>query len=92
MVVFADRFANAYFGRGNTYRQQGNLEQAIDDYTHAVEINPQYANAFFNRGISYAERGNNPRAIADLESYLRLTPDASDAQQVREHIDRLQGG
>ncbi|MDR0895869.1 MAG: tetratricopeptide repeat protein [Prevotellaceae bacterium] len=31
----------AYYLRGNAYRKQGNWQQALNNYQHAIEINPQ---------------------------------------------------
>ena len=29
------------------------IEEAIENYSKAIEINPQYANAYYNRGLHY---------------------------------------
>jgi len=45
--------AQEYYNRGNIYGKQGNLTQAISDYTKAIEINPKYTEAYYNRGNTY---------------------------------------
>ena len=35
---------------GNILSDLGRTEEAIKDYSTAIEINPQYANAYYNRG------------------------------------------
>ncbi len=47
------RDAEAYNNRGNTHADKGQYDQAISDYTKALEINPQDAIAYCNRGIVY---------------------------------------
>jgi tetratricopeptide (TPR) repeat protein len=44
--------AGEYFNHGLVYRKQGNLPQAISDFTKAIAINPNYADAYCFRGFS----------------------------------------
>ncbi len=46
----------AYIHRGQGYSDRRQYDQAISDYTKALEINPRYAEAYYNRGIIYAKR------------------------------------
>ena len=43
----------AYYNRGVAYGDLGQYQKEIDDYTRAIELDPQHANAYFNRGITY---------------------------------------
>ena len=38
--VSTDTLANAYYLRGNAYRQQGNVRMALNSYLEAMEIDP----------------------------------------------------
>ena len=42
--------ATIYLEQGNEHIKQGNLDQAITDYTRALEINPRYAVAYIGHG------------------------------------------
>lgn len=38
--VSRETLANAYYLRGNAYRQQGNVRMALNSYLEAMEIDP----------------------------------------------------
>ena len=58
--------AEEYLRSGNDNFKLDNFDQAIVDYTRAIDINPNLAKAYNNRGVAYAREGSLPRAIADF--------------------------
>ncbi len=60
--------------RGDRYSRNGVYEQAIDDYTRAIELDEAFAEAYFNRGVSYYDLGQYQEAITDLSQAIRLNP------------------
>jgi tetratricopeptide (TPR) repeat protein len=53
---------------------EGNLEDAISEFTSAIEFNPENSEAYFNRGIALAESGNIEDALQDYQTVLVLNP------------------
>lgn len=51
---------------GNDDFKLGNFDQAIVEFTKAIDIDPNLAKAYNNRGVAYAQEGSLPRAIADF--------------------------
>ena len=45
--------AEAYYNRGIAYGDKGEYDKAIEDYSKAIELNPEYAEAYNNRGNAY---------------------------------------
>ncbi len=43
--------AYIYYNRANLHTLSGRLPDAYDDYTKAIELNPNFAEAYFNRGL-----------------------------------------
>ncbi len=66
--------ARAYFGRGYSYSEQGDLDKAIADYTKAVELSPQYAAAYNNRGVCYGKQGDTGQALANYTKAIEINP------------------
>jgi tetratricopeptide (TPR) repeat protein len=62
----------AYYNRGVTYGELGNLRQAISDYDRTIEINPKYAMAYYNRGVAHIKLGNRSKAMEDLKTAARF--------------------
>ena len=61
----------------------GRKEDAINDYTKAIEVNPQYFKAFFNRGtyyyqsllgISLNDLGRKEDGIKDYTKAIEINP------------------
>ena len=62
------RPVNAYllYNRGCIHARRENQRQAIDDFTAAIQHEPNMAEAYFNRGICYLNNGDQQKAKADL--------------------------
>ena len=58
--------AEGFNRRGNQYSRNGAYEQAIADYTRALELDDTLADAWFNRGCSFYEMGMYDESIEDL--------------------------
>ncbi len=58
--------AEANFNRATAYIKEGHYDQAIDDYTKVIELNPRDAKAYAIRGFAYSDKGQHDKAIADF--------------------------
>jgi tetratricopeptide (TPR) repeat protein len=67
-----------YAKRGIAYIMLEEYEPAIDDFSAALEINPEYANGYRLRGLIYKELGRTDEAKSDFAKYKELT--GEDAQ------------
>lgn len=52
---------------GNVYLKQNDLEQAIDSYKRAIEVNPQYALAELNLARAFISKADYPSALSALD-------------------------
>ena len=50
------------------------LDEALADYSEAVDLNPQYADAFYNRGIVFEELNQDLDALEDYNRVIALSP------------------
>jgi len=63
---------------------QGNqLEDAVADYSKAIEFDPNDGDSLVSRGLAYIVRGERDKALVDYEEAIRLHPD-----HVRAHGNR----
>ncbi len=82
--------ANVRVDMGTCYRNAGESERAAEEYRKALSFDPSNLQAHRNLGVVLAyDLGRTKEAIAELETYLRLSPDAPDAQKVRQAIKEL---
>jgi tetratricopeptide (TPR) repeat protein len=68
-----------YFNRGNSFEKQGNIDQAIADYTSAIRVYSKYAKAYYNRGKLYGKQGKISESIADYEKAVEINPKYTEA-------------
>ena len=66
--------AEDYFDRGLTRVEKGDLDEAIADFTKAIEINPRYAGAYYNRGEARFGKDDPSGAIADFTKAIEINP------------------
>ena len=67
--------AGTYYERANFLLGQGNNEEAIADYTRAIELDPTNSRAFNNRGLAHANLEQFEQALADYAKAIELDPD-----------------
>ena len=67
--------AQGFNDRGNRYSRNGVYDQAISDYTRAIELDARFAEAYFNRGVSKYELGLYDDTIVDLTKAISLNPE-----------------
>ena len=64
----------AYNDRGAAFAEAGHYDEAITDYTRALEIEPKHAEFYNNRGAAYREKGQYDQALADFNRALEINP------------------
>ena len=64
--------AAAYNNRGVAKFGKGYLDDAIADFTSALNRNPKFVDAFKNRGLAYKMQGASDKAIDDFNQAIRL--------------------
>jgi len=60
--------------RGLICKDMENYDQAIADFTRAIELNPGYPGIYNNRGGVYAKKGQYDKSIADFTRAIELDP------------------
>ena len=71
--------ARAFNNRGFAYRNRGDFDRAIADYSQALALNPSYALALYNRGIAYYDKRDVEHATRDMNQAIKLNPNFSTA-------------
>jgi len=66
---------DTYYRRGISYRKSGDYQEAIQQYTKAIEIKPDDPMVFFRRGIALKLTDNYNDALADFTKSITLNPD-----------------
>jgi tetratricopeptide (TPR) repeat protein len=59
---------------GHVHRQSQLLDEAVDDYTHALERDPKMVEAYVNRGYALNDMQNAEQAAQDFQTALQINP------------------
>jgi serine/threonine-protein kinase len=68
---------------------RGDTSGALSTLRTSLSSNPTYAPTWRGLGLVYEKQGNKGQARSAFKRYLQLAPDASDADQIRERLERL---
>ena len=60
--------------RGQAYEDEGLLDQALEEYTQAIVLNPDYAEAYLGRGWVHHAKGSRRLAVKNFNQAIRLKP------------------
>ena len=75
---------------GTCYRYSGRPDKAVEEYRKALKINPNHVFGHKNLAVVLAyDFKDNAQAAKELEKVLELAPNAPDAAQVKQELQRL---
>jgi curved DNA-binding protein CbpA len=61
-----------FYQRGLKKSKKLKYQEAIADYTEAIDLNPQLVEAYYQRGFAQSQVSNNREAFADYTAALKL--------------------
>ena len=87
--------AEEYYRRASELDRQGQHQEAITEYTKAIELDPNYALAYAFRGNALALVGQPQQGIEDIEKAAQIYAakgDAEAAEGVRQYAEVIRDG
>lgn len=75
---------HAYTCRGAAFAEQEQYDDAIDDFSRAIQINPEHSLGYYNRAMAWEAKGNADQALDDYTRLLNIDPEFADARVRRE--------
>jgi tetratricopeptide (TPR) repeat protein len=75
--------AQRYHERANLHFHNGDLEEALADYTEAIRLKPDSAETYHDRGRTYARKGNLNKAVVDYTQAVELDREFIEAYRSR---------
>lgn len=71
--------ARAHTDLGAAYYQQNKLEIALDEFNHAIQIDPNYGQAYNGLGLVYAALNEDAKADASFKKAIQIQPSSSES-------------
>ncbi|UCH51863.1 MAG: tetratricopeptide repeat protein [Chloroflexota bacterium] len=66
--------AMIHLKQGDSYAEQGQIEEAVGEYSQAIELSPKLSAAYIGRGLAYFDQGQWTLTIRDLNRAIELAP------------------
>jgi tetratricopeptide (TPR) repeat protein len=76
----------AYTNRGIALRSEHRNDEAVSDFSRAIELKSDNALAYNNRGVIYYNEKRNDKAVNDLNKAIELKPDYAEAYNNRGNV------
>jgi tetratricopeptide (TPR) repeat protein len=74
LIEQTPKTVDRWISRGRTFRDLGQPDRAIADFSKAMELDPTNAEAWVQRGWSFHNTGQYDKAIADATRAIELNP------------------
>jgi len=74
-----ENLAVTYNNRGTAYYKLNRHEEAIRDYSKAIELDPKDAGAYYNRGTAFSKLSKHEDAIKDFNKAIELNPEYAES-------------
>ncbi|MBF2004954.1 tetratricopeptide repeat protein [Chlorogloeopsis fritschii PCC 9212] len=72
-----------FYKRGLEKARQKDYAGAIEEFNHAIQLNPYFGEAYLQRGLAYYDLGNILHAVSDYTEALKLNPESIEAYYCR---------
>ncbi len=66
--------AEAYSNLGNVYKERGQLQEALDNYRHAVRLKPDFIDGYINLAAALVAAGDLEQAVQAYVTALQYNP------------------
>ena len=70
-----DTEASALYNRGEINQRLGEIENAINDYSLAINLNPMFSSAFYARALCQITLGKDDLALEDFANAIKIEPE-----------------
>lgn len=81
--------AKDHRSRALDHRLRDKWDDAIEEYTKAIELDDNWVIAHYERGELFKRQGKKPDAIADFEKVISLSRDRETLKPANRHIEEL---
>jgi tetratricopeptide (TPR) repeat protein len=90
-IALNPQFINAYFRRGLTYAEIGDLELALLDYTSTIDLDPEHIDAYIQRSWIYFRQEDYQLAKQDCQAVQAFNSSSFWSSYLLGVIDSLAG-
>jgi tetratricopeptide (TPR) repeat protein len=66
--------AEAYSNLGNVYKERGQLQEALENYRHAVRLKPDFIDGYINLAAALVAAGDLEQAVQAYVTALQYNP------------------
>ena len=71
----------AHVNRGHNYMELCRYEQALNDFSKAIHLQPRLATTYYERGFVHQQLGHMEKSAVDYHTALQLNPQLAYLEQ-----------
>lgn len=75
VIDSGDKSYHVWVSRGAAFLQSDQIHRAVDDFDHAISMQPGRARAYHMRALAHDKLGNSEAALNDLNHAINLDPE-----------------
>lgn len=90
-IELSPKLINAYFRRGLTYTELGNLELALANYTSTIDLDPEHSQALVQRSLIYFRQQDYRHAKQDCQAVKAVDKTCFWSNYILGIVDSLSG-
>lgn len=79
---------DAYYNMGLAECKRERYEEALEDFTKAIEQNPMYSNAYYKRGLVYIKLNHLQLAKLDFEKAVQYNQQNKEAREALKELNK----
>jgi len=88
VIALKPEFAEAWNRRGDAYAAVGDVDRALADYNHTIELNPYHFGTLESCGIIWLERSDYRKAAEYFRRALDLNPNLQGAAEALVELEK----
>jgi tetratricopeptide (TPR) repeat protein len=78
-----------YFEKARVLLEADKIDEALEQLKTSYSYNPEYSYTSYLLGYAYSKNGNNEEAVKYFEAFLLKEPNAPQAAQVKDIVEKL---
>ncbi len=84
-------FFSAYFNMANAWKNEKQLDKALENYVMTIKTSPNMADAYYEIGLIFAKQKHPAQAQSMLVRAMQLSPEGDFVAEAKKQLNNIEG-